>query len=275
MIRTNKGFTLAELITSTGVASILVLLIALAVNLLSSTFLQKREKMTAEENAARAEVLFKMVFSQAVRIRNTFTPGEIASGTTIPSIGVIADGILFDQIADTPAAWTPLAVFLREASPTLQAPVYGNPARTAIWYRRPESTGTAGVLFFDMGNVAGAMSPSYADQYIDRVSYLSITKKQHPVLDVVTDVDVVIRIRYHTAANGRTNWCPQLDITASVAGCTTAANWNDVERRFSITLRNNLIRSATDASKASSAVTGEERVLGNLFFFQPVLPQVL
>lgn len=273
MIRTNKGFTLAELITSTAIASVLVMLIALAVNMISGTFMQKREKMAAEETAARAEVLFKLVFSQAVRLRAGVTGGALDSGGAIASgIGEVRDGIVYDQIADTGSAYTGIAVFLREASPALQGVTYGVPTRTAIWYRRPETT-SSGVIFFDMGNVAGNLSPTYADQFIDRVSYLSITKRTHPVLtDVLTNLDVVLRIRYHAASNGRFNWCPQLDIANAVVGCTVAANWADVERRFSIVLRNNMLRSASSTDLSSTAVTTEERILGNLYFFQPVLP---
>lgn len=269
MIRTNKGFSLAEMLVATSVAAVLVLLIALAVNLLSDSFLKKREKMEAEELAARAEVLFRMAFSQAVRVQNTVT--SIASGSTLTGVGQIADSFLYDQIADTAAAWTPIAVFLREAQPALTGTLYGQPAPTAIWYRRPETT-TSGVLFFAMPNTAGAMSPSYQIPYTERISYLELTKRRHNVLDVVTSVDIAFRVRYHTASNGRTNWCPQADISAAVAGCTTAANWADIERRFSIPLRNNLVRSSTDTTYSSTGVTGEERVLGNLYFFQNVIP---
>ncbi len=272
-MRLQRGFSLTELVIAAGIGTLVVFIIGGVANMAVNNYLRMTEKMEAQEVAVRAEVLLKTVFSQALEIHHT--PGTIPANLG-NNPGRILNGIDFNRIADTPAAWTALAVFLRESAQSAPGMQNGIPRKTAIWYRRPEAAqNTSGVIFVDMGPAPGAvpgptMSPDYADQYIDRVSRLRMVKNRHPLYDRVVSLDVELAIRYHTSRNTPRTWCPAADIGV-LAACNPNSHWADYEHRFTILLKNNLLRRTTDFGLAGGF---EERVLGPVFSFHPVLPVI-
>ncbi len=273
MFGNQRGFTLMQVLTGAAMMAIVGLIISGVFQWLNNEFLSVSERLKAETMAARAETLLRQYFAQAVYIQNTGNPPGAANGPGMIRAEIPAGNpnqILYDQIADVPT-WRTIAVFQREFSvgdAVVPAAWRADARRTAIFYRGPSAT-TSGVLFIDDGS-ADPMVPSYADIYIDRLTYLSITKNRHPTFDRVASLDIRMRFRYHLPGRTR-NWCPQLDITNGVAGCTGVQNHREIEASFNILLRNNLLR-APGANMASTGSNAEERVLGNLYFFRPYLP---
>lgn len=275
-MKSQKGFTLIELISGTGILAILVLVSTVLVSWAIARFMNVKERLTAEATAYQAEVFFRNTFSQAIDI--AFTPGVIPvvlPGNTgrirHAAINLVSSPntatFTFDQMSDT-AAWTPIALFYREQSVGLSGATgnnsIGRPLRTSIYYREPTPT-TSGVLFFNMGARAG-LGPSYADPFIDRVSMLSISKIRHRQHDKVASIEVQLNIRYHPNLRFGRTWCPANDILAGAAGCNANVSWRDFQKTFTVPLINNLMKPS--GTFANSPVTSEERSLGNLYFFR-------
>lgn len=270
LMKLQAGFSLSGLLASLAVASVVLLLLASMFGMMSSYYEYSRESLEAQEMAARAEVLLTNVFSQALEISNAggAVPANLGGG-----MGQIADGIDYDQIGDT-GDWTTLAVFLREDQGGININ-NGQLRKTALWYRRPNpAAGTTGVIFVDLGPdptaVPGpAMSPSYADAFIDRVTGLRIVKRAHAHYPRLTGIDITLTLRYHYQAWGPRNWCPRLD-SGVVVGCDAQAPIRDHTFTFSVLLRNNLMHVSGDGTALN--IGNEERTLGSLYFFKPYFP---
>lgn len=273
-----KGFTLAELVSSLGVFSILVLLATVLSSWAIYRYYSVRDRMLAEEMAYRAEVAFKSFFSQAVDVNYSSgsvpqnlggQTGRIYHNSVIGS----GQGFLFDQRSDS-SNWTRVATFYREQSTGLTggAAASGSLMKTAIFYREPTPT-TSGVIFFDISSPSSSnalVSPDWGDLYVDRVSTFGMTKFTHSIHNKTTSVEVYLKFRYHSFSGSGTNWCPQLDIQSGTSGCGIQTTWRDLEKRFMVVLSNNLMK--TQGSYTASAVAAEERTLGGLYFFRLVQP---
>lgn len=277
-----KGFTLSELITGVGVAAIVMLILVSLLFFMNYTYLSKKDRLDAEDAAAKAELLLKMVFSQAVDVdfAGPVLPGAQVAANLGAAPGQVATGLI-DRI---PAAqWIKIAAFQREIQAGA-AVNHGILSRTAIWFRRPEAPASAGVLFFDMGARLAAntqpaatnMQPSYADDYVPRITYLEIIPQSTNIYGKLASLEFRMRFRYHMKSTAQTTWCPQQNLpggAAPIGACNVpGAQWQDLDRRFTVLLRNNLVRSAANPSRQAVAGGLEERILGNLYFFQPLLP---
>lgn len=295
-----KGFTLSELVVGTAIGSIIMLTVASIFFFLNYTYLSKKDRLDAEDQAATAEYMLKLLFSQAVDVQGTVTGGAtFASGGIVnPVVGTVGQVVgniqggpniaTFDQIVAP--QWIKIAAFLRENQASTSAgPTHGLLARTAIWFRRPEAAAapnnTSGVMFFDIGTrlapnaapAAAAMQPDYSDPYVGRISYLQVNKSLTPNYNRLASVEFVMRFRYHEKATSAVTFCPQRNIAAPgpiIAACNVAgAMWRDLERRFTILLRNNIVKLAGDTTMLGTSGQNEERILGNLYFFQPIIPE--
>lgn len=278
----HKGFTLSELITGVAITSVLMLVVASLLFYMNFSYLTKKDRMEAEEAAAKAEFLLKLAFSQAVDIQfaGPALPGAGVPANLAGASGQVARGVI-DRI---PAAqWLKIAAFQREVQGNT-ALTHGLIARTAIWFRRPEVT-SGGVLFLDMGlpriaiNAEPApinMQPNYSDDYIPRISHLEIAAQSTNNYAKLASLEFRMRFRYHSKASSATTWCPRANLpggAAPIGACNVAgAQWQDLDRRFTVLLRNNLVRTRLNASRVGTGAGAEERVLGNLYFFQPYLP---
>lgn len=291
-MQNQKGFTLSEILTGVALMSIVMLGVASVMFFMNYTYLSKKDRLEAEQAAANAEWLLKLVFSQAIDV-GAATTGNLTTATSVGAnittganvYGQVLQG-RYDRIIAN--QWIKIAAFQREVGQALGGTNFGAIARTAIYFRRPEAgpPGTSGVLFFDMGtrNAAGTapgatpMTPTYADEFVPRVSYLEIIKTTNGdvTIDRTTSLEFRMRFRYHDKVSNVTTWCPQQNLTgggAVIAACNPAgALWHDLDRRFTVLLRNNWIRRTTDAVGVGGAGATEDRVLGNLYFFAPVTP---
>ena len=253
--------------------------------------------------AAQMESSLRQVFSQAIDVQ--FSGGMIANGLNLDGTagqvsGRISDAglvggdpttarVTFDDLTAWPAPvsnWYTLALFSRETGNTLGAGPADHMSvarKTALFFRVPSGTArTSGVLFLDYGPLPGTgltMSPDWSDDYFDRVTFLEITKHRHSIRDAVMSVDFRFKLRYYRQSPGSDllSWCPVVPgssppVLPAVATCQTALAFDDVEHQFSITMRNNLVRSASDTNIQAAAGQFEERVLGGLYFFMPILP---
>ena len=269
----NQGFTLAEVLIATGIAGVLVLIVSTISTIGYTQLASMRERITAEENMNRLELLFRQTLGQAVDVSGTDL-SIATSPYSVPSwTGGLAANFVWDQIGDTPTAWNVIGHFYRETGGSgLQTSTDGQGGTlmpTAIFYRRPESSGTSGVLFFNMGSSAD-MAPNYADPFIDRISYLEMQKNISATYNKVTSVRVRARVRYHDSAIFERTWCPALDITNNVAGCNNGAKFRDLDLEFTIMIRNNLLKAAGTAGLTGT--TNEERAMGFLYFFRLISP---
>ncbi len=273
-MKSNRGFTLIEVMIGLGILSIVTLVSVTFFKLISDQYLEVRERLQAEAAGARAENLLRNYFAHATNIDFTtgVVPAALASTT-----GVIADLVNYDQIADMAGDWATIAVFWRETQ-TIQG--VGNtssrPRETAIWYRRPTLT-KKGVLFIDGGSVPGsnvAMTPTWDDQFIEGLTFLRIVKNSAGGgYDQTASIDVTLKIRYHPSHGSGFNWCPELDITANASGCgAIQAVHKDLERSFRIILGDNLVHPTLAAFTQNSSGINEERTFGNLYFFSMVNP---
>jgi prepilin-type N-terminal cleavage/methylation domain-containing protein len=269
-----KGFTLIEVLTSTAIVGVLVLILTTLTVFVSSRYQEVKNRLNAEYMASRAEVILRQYFSAAINMGTAV--GATVANPLAADEGQILNGIDWDQVGDT-ANWTHFASFWRETSTQRGAQLYGGfPMRTFMWYREP-SRDTSGVIFIDGGaGGVGAAAPQFGggqgDEFIDRVSGLRITKIAHTTFAKVAALDVMIRIRYHPNNQQSPNWCPQADINAGAGGCNAVplGNFKDIERNFRIVLQNNLLRQR--GTGTGRAVDSEERMLGNVYFFRMVVP---
>jgi prepilin-type N-terminal cleavage/methylation domain-containing protein len=287
MLRKQSGYSLSEVMVTVAIIGIAGLILTSLYTLASDQYFAMRSRLEAEEIGTRMEFVLRGVFSQAIDVE--FDSGApMASGTNLgnnagriigTASGPLTQQILYDQEADPPGDWVTLAAFLRESSTALTSgggQARGRPRKTGLFFRRPSAAAnTAGVIFLDMGGTPGGgavLQPSWDDNYYDRITLLDITKHRHAAYNKTTSVDFRVHIRYYRQSIGtsRKTWCPALDMPV-VPACATTASWGDVERRFSITLRNNVVREIGQ-SMAASGGDYEDRVLGGLYFFQPALP---
>jgi len=267
-----------------AIGSVAMAIVGTLLSNMIEQFQTTNDRLDAEAMANRAQTLLQNVFSQAVDVQDTNAgtiPAVINGGAPTPQPGQILsfgvnDNFSFKQISDTPAAWTTLAVFQREGNG-------GDPGKltkVGVFYRRPEATNpnTMGMIFVVQSNDAGnPMTPStapgltYSSEYIDRVTLLEMTKHRHPNFDKVVSLDVHVQVRYQMGASVGLSWCPEADITAATGSCKNTVGRKNIDRYFTILLRNNLVHPVT-TNMASTAVSSEERVLGDLYFFQASIP---
>lgn len=280
-MRNERGFTLSEVVTSLGVFAVLVLIASALSSWAIYRYYSIRDRLIAESMGFQAETIFKNTFGQALDIE--FLDSSLPTSVTEPSptgriySNIGSTGFLFDQMGDS-ATWQNIAIFYRENGTGLRAgtgAVRGAPSPTFVYYRRPSPT-TSGVIFFNLSTppTNGAfISPDYSDLFIDRVSTFGITKYRHAIYDKVTNIEVLLRIRYHMFTGSGRNWCPQRDIQNGAGGCGLMSNWKDLEKRFTVTLKNGLMKPAGMTSPGQPyVVSGDERTLGNLYFFRLVSP---
>lgn len=292
-----RGMTLSELMVGLGIMSIISLIMFGLFVLATNQFYALSAKSETDELGARLEYTLRSVFSQAMDVRFGAEPTGAPVDTTPPNAyplitdrgqiaatGLVAGDnnaarLTFDSLASAPLNWYVLAVFLRETGlAAVPGPERGMARKTAVFYRPPSGAArTSGVIFVDHGPVpgaAGGLSPSYADDFFDRVVLFEMTKHKHALRNVVTSVDFRVHFRYYLrVGSGNTfAWCPAVNVNAGPAVCTTIMPWTDVEKQFSVTLRNNLLRSSTDTNIASAPGQFEERVMGATYFFFPTIP---
>ncbi len=276
-----KGYTLSELVTGLGIFSILILIASVLSSWAISRYYSVRDRLLAESVSYKAETLFRNVYGQAIDVEfdNGIVPatlGGLSGRIHHTSLtGPTSAEFSFEQLSAA-SDWTRVSLFYREqatgltggATPT----AVGDVRRTAVFYREPTAT-TSGVIFFNLSSPATSsadMQPTYDEAFVERVSAFGITKQRHPFQNKTTSIEVLIRIRYFMYPNGGQNWCPQPDIAAGAGSCALQTAWRDLERRFNVLLANNLIKA--EGSFTHSTVLGEERTLGNLYFFRLSLP---
>lgn len=266
----NKGFTLSEIMVAVFMTSVGFLALSTIVFFTFQQFHYLRDRLEAEASAARAESMFKTYLGQAVDVSMSNLPNNNWNISTTNPIGRLRANFVWDRIAASPNNWNTLAVFVREGGGNGPTQNYGGtPMKTAMWYRRPSPT-TSGVIFLNVGEQGGAMSPSYGGLYADRITYLAMEKVGTG--NRVTNVRVQIRVRYHRFSRFGTTWCPTQDIVNGTANCNNQVSYFDIERSFNVVLRNNLIKAAGTAGPNGSL--REERTLGHVYFFRTVNPIV-
>ncbi len=275
----SKGFSLIELMIAVGIGLILILIVAGIAVIGFSQMNSLRDRLAAEENLNRVEILLRSTVGQAVDIRSV----DVVYGANFP-VSTWAGGLrapfLWNTIASTPANWNTIGHFYREMGGTMTTGVQGNGDLfpTAIFYRRPTAT-TSGVLFFHMGMgtppptpppKATTLTPSYSEPYVDRISFLQMDKNLNDAYGRVSSLRFRVAVRYHDFSSIARVWCPVADIQAATAGCVTAAKYRDLEKEFTILVRNNLLKPAGTAGMTGTLA--EERVMGFLYFFKLISP---
>ena len=86
--------------------------------------------------------------------------------------------------------------------------------------------------------------------------------------DRVAAIQVRSVFRYHRPSEERPSWCPEQDIAAAIGNCAVeVATYMDVEKRFRIVLRNNILN---DVSPTGGLLP--ERPTGMVHYFMPLIP---
>lgn len=273
-----KGFTLTELMIAATIGGILILIIS-AIAIIGFTQMNSlKDRLAAEENVTRLELLLRQTIGQAVDITGTNITYASPYAVSTRNGGLRASFNWTDMTQGS--NWNVIGHFLRESGGSgLQTSDDGNMGNlmpTAIFYRRPTAT-TSGVLFFNLGRAITAtnpnypsMSASYSEPFIDRISLLQMEKNVNVSYNKVTSVRFRVSIRYHEFGSSARVWCPVQNINAATAGCVTTARYRDLQREFTILIRNNLLKSAGAAGLTGS--TSEERTMGPLYFFRLISP---
>lgn len=267
-----NGYTLTELLIATAIGGVLIVIISIIAIIGFTQMSSLRDRLAAEESLDKVELYFRSTLGQAVDV----AAADLAIGAfpfAVPGwTGNLSGNFQWDQIADTPAAWNAIGYFYREiggsGAQAVQS-VGGTLRPTAIFYRRPESTGTAGVLFFDNGETT-TLTPDYSDLFVDRITYLAMDKNINTtyVPNKVSSVRIRVSVRYHDFGIPLRTWCPTLDITNGVAGCDNGSKFRDLDREFTVLIRNNLLKTAGTASITGSL--SEERIMDSLYFFRMI-----
>ena len=265
-----NGYTLTELLIATAIGGVLIVIISIIAIIGFTQMSSLRDRLAAEESLDKVELYFRATLGQAVDVSGT----NLAIGAfpfAVPGwTGNLRANFQWDQIADTATAWNAIGYFYREVGGSgAQAveSVGGTLRPTAIFYRRPEAAGTAGVLFFDNGETT-TLTPDYSDLFVDRITYLAMDKNINTNYNKVASVRIRVAVRYHDFGIPLRTWCPVADIAAAVAGCNNGAKYRDLDREFTVLIRNNLLKAAGTASMTGSLV--EERIMDSLYFFRMI-----
>lgn len=275
-MRSNRGFTLSEILVSLVVVSVGMAALCTLALLGFNEFLYTKNKLEAQSEAMRFQYLMTAYFSQAVNVRvDPAAPNPPTNGV----IGEVRD-VNFTDVSP-PAATAPqlIATFLRDVGGRGTIAnvnnVAGDYRETAIWWKRPEtgalnSQRTSGVVFFDgdPGGTSPALNPSYDDQYVGRMTELQLTQEVGGSgNNRVSAVRVRAVFRYMRPGTG-INWCPEAQIVGGTANCAINGTvYRDYETSFRVVLRNNVV---DDVSVTGNPVP--DRPLGLIYFFNPVIP---
>lgn len=267
-----RGFNLVEIMIATAVSGVLIVIVCSIAVIAFVQTSNLKDRLAAEENLNKIELYFKSTLGQAIDIDAT-DMGAIVSPFSVPGwTGSLVGNFVYDQIADS-AQWTTLGYFYREiggsGNQADATELAGGTLRpTAIFYRRPE-TNTSGVLFFNGGDM-NLLTPNYSDRYVDRISYLEMQKNVNANYNKVTSVRIRVAVRYHDSTVSFRTWCPVADLAAGTAGCNQDAKYRDLDREFTVVIRNNLMKAS--GVPGLNGGTAEERTMGNLYFFRLVNP---
>lgn len=269
-----KGFSLVEIMIATAIGLVLVLIVT-GIAVVGFTQMNSlRDRLAAEENLNRVELLLRSTIGQAVDVRSA----DVVYGSPFSVSnwdGGLRAAFNWNTMAAAGADWNTVGHFYREGGGTMASGVYGNGDLfpTAIFYRRPSAT-TSGVLFFHMGAAGAAkvtnLTPSYSEPYVDRISLLQMDKNNNDAYGRVTSVRFRVAVRYHEFGHTDRVWCPVADIQAATGGCVNQARYRDLEKEFTILVRNNLLKAAGVTGMTGNLA--EERSMGFLYFFKLISP---
>ncbi len=266
-----KGYSLVEIMIASAIGTVLILIVSGVAVIGFSQMNSLRDRLAAEENLNRIELVLRSTLGQAVDVRSA----DITYGSPFDVMGW--DGGLranfnWNTIAAAGSDWNTIGHFYRETGGTASSGANGNGTLlpTALFYRRPSAT-TSGVLFYHMGgNGVVNLTPSYAEGFVDRLSLIEMTKNNNDAYGRVVSVRFRVAVRYHDFSSTSRIWCPSADIAAATAGCVSSARYRDLEKEFTILLRDNLLKASGTAGMTGTL--SEERTMGFLYFFRLINP---
>lgn len=270
--RNSKGFTLVELLLAVGLSSFAGILAISLIFFFSQTAFNIRARIQIEENLLRATWAIQRSLSMAVRLDKIATIGnaEVLDFTNPSTRGKIRE-FNFTNFGGASGTTQTVAAFMRESGIDDTSATKSRMSAAMISYIHP-SPSKSGVIFLNLSNTSGALTPSYGANFYDRVVEFGFKNIQTATYgtgsatdDIAVGVNVRITMRYFPETFRLWNFCPEADIIAATAGCTLAAikNHTDISREVRVTLFNQVIRQ--QAARSIGSIF--ERTLGNIHIF--------
>lgn len=257
-----KGFTAVELLIGIMLAGITLLAAFLLMFYFYRAYNEIQNKIEAEKAVTLATFNLQRALSLAVNIEASPIPFE-GLNLAATDRGKIRSNFVADTMGASPGVIETVALFLREKG-GYQATARSEYTPVGIFYVRPTPT-TSGVLFIDT-NALGTLSPSYDDMFFQNITEFSLTNHVNSPNGVLTSVEFSITVRKFISSDTKTwNFCPALDITNAVAGCTTdKSTFMDITRTMQVTFSNQILN---DGLRDVTGAGPYERVIGNLYLF--------
>lgn len=263
-MRNNHGYTMTEVL----VASFILAITISVASFLAGSFYENYQAII--QNVDTEESLLGATFGIQRNLSLVVDIEEAASSlnNTVQTAG-IGKIAAFDgsSMGSTPGQIETIAIFLRENGGH-QTPPRSDYIQTGIFYARPTPT-TSGVIFIDSAKT-GSLSPKYSGLYFDKVVEFSVGNFQYSTGPTprLTSIEVSITVRrFLTEDVSLWTFCPKIDITNSVAGCTGANTvlFKDVNLKTRVTFSNQIINTSDPRNYLNTAPY--ERTFGNLYLF--------
>jgi len=262
--RNNRGYTLTEVL----VASFLLAITISVASFLAVSFYKHYQEIVLNVDTEEAILGATFGLQRNLSLAVEMAESAVSLNNTVQPAGV-GKIIQFDgrSMAAAPGQVETIAIFLRENGGH-QIPPRSDYIQTGVFYARPTPT-TSGVLFIDSAK-AGNLSPKYSGLFFDKVVEFSVGNFERSLGSdpKLTSVEVSITVRRFLSEKvGDWNFCPQMDISNAVTGCTTAnkASYKDVNLKTRVTFSNQIINENDPRSVTPG--TPYERIFGNLYLF--------
>ncbi len=261
----NKGATLVELLIALTVSSIVILGIYSLMLIQLSSALSIRNHINTEISLMRLDLELRKTLQQAMNV--TLSTTDLDSFNMTTGEGRIREFSSNEAVLSPPfPRIKTIAVFNREVGAD-DAQILP----TGIFYAEPTQN-TSGVLFIDPGghrnssgtvtkDSDGVVEPDYGDYFIDNIVAFEVKRIQH-VDNRPISVEFNVVLRYFGSQKSPRNFCSMEQIESSI--CPSMADFYDIKRAFSVTLRNNAYGYTIGNYKS--------RLHGLIHFYRSILP---
>ncbi|AZZ37367.1 hypothetical protein CIK05_11380 [Bdellovibrio sp. qaytius] len=252
----NNGYSLVELMVSTGLFAIAVIMGMGILQLTQSQFQVTKKTMSADTNVVNFLNILSTTARLGVKLSDVdLNPGNLTSAN---GTGYFRSSFHYSKLSDTTSDTQVLAYFLREfkLSNSVDANNVSSWRPTALFFKPPTPT-TSGKLYLTMGSQTSgnaALTPKDSDFTLDGVTEVSFSdpKSINAKLKSIK-MNISYRIPLGITDTQIKMWCPQFDVEAKTAGCSVVAG-KDVHREivlfFSNNKLNHVIKSADYLSGA-------------------------
>lgn len=236
-----NGFSLIELLISTALFSIAIIIGLGLLQLTQNQFQSTKTTMSADTNVINFLNTLTTTARLGVKISDAdLNPADLNS---TDGLGYFRKSFQYSKLSDTNGDIQVLAYFLRESriSSASDSNNISQWQPTALFFKPPTAT-TSGKLYLTSarqttGSVT--LSPRDSDVALDGITEISFSQPKS-INQRLTSIKLHLTYRVPVGINSTqiTMWCPSHDVRANTAGCSAYAG-KDVRREVVLFFSNN------------------------------------